>query len=99
VTVTFKSPRCPGKGCGIEASVCGPERPWLVCGACGLLWDGTPEQYAQAERADAAYAEQIAREEAEQREAEQRERDRAQAIALFEAAGMPLPAWLREERS
>lgn len=90
-------PPCPA--CGLP-SVCGPDRAGptaLVCGGCGLLWTGTPAQRAQAACADAAYEALIAAEEERLREHAQRQKDRERAREMFTAAGVPLPAWLREE--
>ena len=94
------SPTCPGKPCGLPTGVrLDPDEPgdrMLVCAACGLVWQATPEEYAQADAADRAHEERREREEREAREREQAAKDRAQARAMFEAAGRPVPAWLRE---
>jgi hypothetical protein len=62
------TPQCPRPGCrGPGVTYCmhtGPiAAPGLRCAACGQQWDATPDERAQAERADAAWeAEQRRRE-------------------------------------
>lgn len=73
----------------------GPSGTLIVCGGCGVLWEGTAAERAQADGAQAAFDAEC---EAEaQREAARA--DREQARSLFVAAGKPVPAWLREEPS
>ncbi len=61
-------PKCPecGLPCGTRTSQfaasfiarqAGPS--WLSCDACGHVWEGSAEEVAQAERADAAYEEEM----------------------------------------
>lgn len=68
MTPATDCPKCPkcGLPCGTRMSQftaaaiarrAGPM--WISCAACGHVWEGSAEEAAQAERADAAYEEEM----------------------------------------
>lgn len=89
-------PKCGLSGTGstlLDGAPVAP--PACICTACGHAWAGTPEERERAEASDRAWAAECERAECCEREKAQRERDVAQARSLYEAAGRPLPEWLR----
>jgi hypothetical protein len=74
-----RTPQCPACGCPSvpsERAMRGDERPpgKMGCLGCGITWDGTPEQIAQAWRAERAWdreQERQKRDGEKQRKAEQ----------------------------